>query len=180
MCLIVFVSLTIFVFLKYGEYSTIKQAIALNEERILNIGENVSNEKAIYETNKEGFKQTSEDISKKLSSVFPSTNGYTELTRQIDVLEEELNRINDPFEISNLDFQEPVQEENYSFLPLRMNIKSSSQNFQKFLHKLENSGSLNDSLRLMDISSIKLSFQDNAETDEKMINFSVLINAYFQ
>ena len=48
----------------------------------------------------------------------------------------------------------------------------------KFLHLLENSGSLDDQIRLMDIQSIRLNF--DGEDDSDIINFTVQINAYFQ
>ena len=64
---------------------------------------------------------------------------------------------------------------------MRLSIRSSSSNFTKFLHHIENSGNLESGVRLMDISSIKLNFEDSSRAGEaSIINFNVQINAYFQ
>ena len=118
-------------------------------------------------------------VDEKLEFIFPSTDGYTALTRQLDLFEEELSKKNNPFEISSIEYQTTEELENYSVLPLRMSIESSADNFTKFLHQIENSGSLDDQVRLMDIQSIRLNFSDN-EDESKLIKFTVQINAYFQ
>jgi hypothetical protein len=174
-------SFGLYTIFKTREYITLKAGISANAEMIDLLQADAVQEKALYEINKEKNDEIISEIEKKLKTLFPENDEYTALTRQIDQLEEDLNRKSDPFEISNIDYMSVVKEANYSYLPLRMNIKSSGENFTKFLHLMENSGSLNDGLRLMDISSIRLSFQESEEqTGENMINFTVLLNAYFQ
>ncbi len=182
MCVVVFLSLSAYIYIKGSQYMVFRTAVATNNDLITVLHNQNTVEKAAYDTNKENFDKVSAEIEKKLKMIFPANDDYTVLTKQIDVIEEELNRSNDTFEISNIDYQSVKDMGNYSILPLRMNIKSSGENFTRFLHKIENSGALNDQVRLMDISSIRLSFQEIEELGkfEKMINFSVLINAYFQ
>ena len=186
LCLIIAVSVTTYTILKAREYITINAGIELNNKLIEALKADTTTEKAAYETSRAAFDELAVEIEKKLKSIFPEKDDYTALTRQIDKLEEDLNRIGDPFEISNIDFMDPKTEGNYAILPFRMNIRASGENFTKFLHTMENSGALNDGLRLMDVSSIRLSFAEEGGEGEgetgatKIITFSVLINAYFQ
>lgn len=182
MCLTVFLSLSGYIYVKGSQYLALKDGVVKNNEMIEVLQNEVAIEKAAYDTNKESFDETASEIAKKMEKIFPENDNYTTLTKQIDLIEDELNRSNDPFEISNIDYQEDAEADEYSILPLRMNIKSSGKNFTKFLHMIENSGALNGELRLMDISSIRLSFQEADENTnaDQMITFSVLINAYFQ
>ena len=70
----------------------------------------------------------------------------------------------------------------YSILPLTMTIRSSSDNFRKFLQMIEHSGSFTEQIRLMDLQSIRLNFgnDDSQNVESQIINFTVQINAYFQ
>jgi Tfp pilus assembly protein PilO len=167
---------------KWNQYSSSLDSLQANTVTIEDLRDSSSNEKINYESSKPAFDEINKEIENRLSVIFPKTDAYTELTRQIDTFEESLSRRNDVFEISNIDFQDPKEDETYSILPLRMSIRSSAENFTKFLHLIENSGSLNDQARLMDISSIRLNFEESGSDTEvsKMINFSVQLNAYFQ
>lgn len=181
LCLVVLLSFGTYTGFKIREYITLKSGVDTNAKLITVLQTDASSEKAAYEINRTKNEEIITEIEKKLKSLFPETDDYTNLTRQLDKIEEDLNRINDPFEVSNIDFMNVSNDGKYSILPIRMSIKSSGENFTKFLHFLENSGSLNDGFRLMDISSIRLSFQEASEPGEQnMINFSVLLNAYFQ
>ena len=172
-----------YVYFKWVDYSLYKDAIALNERTIDSLKTQVISEKSEYSTKKTDFEELSEDIEDSLKEVFPADNSYTELTRAFDQFEEETDRNNNPFVISNIeyqDLQEP-EDEDHKYLPLRMTISSSAENFTKFLQYVEKSGSLLDKVRLMDIQSIHLSFSDSGEgVSQDTINFSVKIHAYFQ
>ena len=178
LCLIIIASMGFFSFQKWQEYSLVKTAVAKNQDLVTVLRNSVSDQKSTYEQNKEGFTSMNKEIEEKLDFIFPSTDDYTSLTRQMDAFEEELSKKNSPFNISNIEFMATENLDNYSVLPLRMSIESSDDNFTKFLHLLENSGSLDDQIRLMDIQSIRLNF--NEKDDSDIINFTVQINAYFQ
>jgi hypothetical protein len=164
----------------WQQYSVARAASEKNQELIVALRDRVSDEKAIYDNKKDGFNTLNKEIDEKLEFIFPDEDDYTSLTRQIDSFEEELSRKNNPFEISNIDYQSIVEEGVYAILPFRMNILSSADNFTKFLHLIENSGSLGDQIRLMDIQSIRLNFESSDEGVSETINFTVQINAYFQ
>ncbi|MFC1615508.1 hypothetical protein ACFL21_00050 [Patescibacteria group bacterium] len=179
MCVVVLILMAFFTITKWGEYSITKEAVEKNLDFIEVLKTKVSDEKANYDSNKGTFDDLAKTIEKKLDDIFPEADKYTSLVMQLDSFEDRLNTRSDPFEVSSIDFQEPVEGEISSILPLTMNIRSSSENFQKFLHMVENSGALDNQIRLMDIQSIRLSFEQRDE-GSNMINFSVQINAYFQ
>ncbi len=182
LCLIIVVCIGFFSYQKWQEYSISTQAVSKNKELIVALRNKASDEKSLYESKKDGFNNLNKEIEEKLKYILPASDNYTELTRQIDAFEEELSRKNNPFEVSNIDYQSIIETENYSVLPFRMNIKSSDENFTQFLHLIENSGALDDQIRLMDIQSIRLNFSDeeNEGTETETIDFTVQINAYFQ
>lgn len=181
LCIIVLVVMGFYSYKKWMEYSLASTGVEKNKELIDVLKDQTITEKTSYESQKNSFDTLNEDAEEKLGIIFPSEDNYTALTRQIDLYEKELATRNDTFEIANIDYQDPIEGETYSILPLRMNIKSSSENFTKFLHMVENSGSIDEEVRLMDISSIRLTFEKDRDDPEKEnITFSVQINAYFQ
>lgn len=180
LCLVILASMGAYTYQKWQTYDLAKEAAAKNKELITALRDKVSDEKTEYYAQKDGFNNLNKEIAQRLAYVFPLTDEYTDLTRQLDSFEEELSKKNSPFDVSNIDYQAPTQNDYYSILPFRMNIRSSSENFTKFLHLMENSGSLNDQIRLMDISSIRLNFEGSDENKPEIINFTVQINAYFQ
>lgn len=152
------------------------------KEFITYLRDEVTSEKTKFENKKSEFESLRKTTEDKLATIFPAQDDYTALTRQIDSYEVELSKLDSPFEVSNIDYDAPLEFDKYYALPLRMSIRSSRENFTKFLHMIENSGALNDQLRLMDISSIRLNFEDldNETSTSGMINFVVQINAYYQ
>jgi len=182
LCLVLTISVGFYSYIKWTQYSRYKQVVEKNRAFIEELRDEVSDEKAIYESKKDDFDGLRKEIEDKLNFIFPANDDYTILTRQIDQFEAELSKKNSPFEISSLSYQDGVQTDLYSILPLRMSIRSSRENFNKFLHLVENSGALNDEIRLMDISSIRLNFptRNSQESGPEIITFTVQINAYFQ
>lgn len=178
LCLVIILSMGFYSYQKWQEYSLINTAVAKNKELITVLRNDVADEKAVYEQNKEGFNSMNEEIEGKLEFIFPSTDDYTSLTRQMDLFEEELSTKNNPFAISNLEYSDSTETEAYSILPVRMSIESSNENFAKFLQLIETSGALDDQIRIMDLQSIRLNFNDSEETE--VIRFTVQINAYYQ
>ncbi len=182
LCLILLIVVGTYSYFQFQEYRIILKGAQKSEEFVLNLRPKVSEAKAKYDENKREFDQLSKVVEQNLEKVFPSQENYTELTRQMDTFEESLARSRSPFEVPNIAFQVPVQHNNYSVLPFSMTITSSSENFTKFLHMMENSGAIDGDVRLMSISSIRLSFQGSpvSGSPNDIINFTVQVNAYFQ
>ena len=179
--LFVLVAAGTFSYLKWNEYLYVKDGIKLTASTLTTLESAVVQEKSDYQLVKDDFNTLRKNIEVSIEDVFPTYNDYTNLTRQIDLIESDLASIDDPFEISNITYQEQIAGNNFNILPMRLSIRSSSSNFTKFLHHIENSGNLESGVRLMDISSIKLNFEDSSRAGEaSIINFNVQINAYFQ
>lgn len=173
-----------YTFLQWQEYSFAQERVRQGENLLNSLNEETLMEKESYDEVSREFEGLYEEIDEKLQSIFPSSDDYTELTRQIDDIELSLAKKSETFEVSNISFQNVIAEEDYNVLPLRMTIRSSRENFTKFLHLVEESGSLESGTRLMDISSIRLNFENAKEEElegvEDLVSFSVQINAYFQ
>lgn len=182
LCFLFITLMGFYTYSKWTDYQLAIQGVSQNKSRIASLTNSVANEKAIAEVKKEESVQLNKDIAQKLKVIFPTGDDYTNLTKQMDAYEVELSTKSNPFEVSNIDYQDPIIADTYSILPMRMNIRSSKENFQKFLHIVENSGSLKENRRLMDISSIRLNFENSDQTPgaNEIISFSVQINAYFQ
>jgi len=182
LCLVIISSMGFYTYTKWQEYSFASIADSHNQEFKSALAEKVIDEKETYNTKKDMFISLNKEIEDKLAHVFPVSDQYTTLTRQLDAFEVQLSKEGSgSFEVSNIDWQNSTSNDNYSIRPFRMSIVSSAENFEKFLHLMENSGSLVDQIRLMDITSIRLNFQDSDDdSGEETINFTVQINAYFQ
>ena len=186
MCIILTLLVGFYVFMQYGKYAIYMNAITVNETSIENLKTLIANEEDEYELEKPGFQELQADMESNLVEVYPMKEDYTALTRAFDTYESSTHRKNNHFVISNIDYQE-VQEDaetSANYLPLRMSITSSLENFQNFMYYIENSGSLTDKTRLMDIQSIRLNFSEGSSEDEttgpEIISYSVKIHAYFQ
>lgn len=182
LCVLIAALVGFYSYSKWQTYTMAVNGIAQNKQAIIALRTASSNEKAQLDSQKDAFNLIRSEIEKKLKVIFPSTDDYTTLTRQFDVYEKDLSTQTNPFEVANIDYQAPIVADQYSILPLRMSIRSSNENFTKFLHMIENSGNLKDNIRLMEVSSIRLNFENNTQdkTAPEIINFSVQINAYFQ
>lgn len=192
LCVFMLAVVGFYIYTRWQQYQLAKQGVEQNKIFITSLRTEVGNEQADFDNSRNQGIQLNKDISQKLQVIFPSTDDYTTLTKQMDAYEFQLSTKDNPFEVSNIDYQSPIQTATYAILPMRMNIRSSNDNFTKFLHMIESSGSLKDNVRLMDISSIRLNFENNdqgagstnsvggASNTPEIINFSVQINAYFQ
>lgn len=182
MCLVLLLGIVVYSYFQWQKYMTMKDGIVQNDSTLVTLNKTLADEKTAYFANKEKFDALSKKIDASAGEILPNGDQYTELTRQMDAIEKELNTTG-AFEIANIDYGTQVFDEQTGFgiLPVRMNIKSSQDNFVKFLQMMETSGSFSNKLRLMSISSIRLNFESSSEMiGSKMITFSLQLNAYFQ
>jgi hypothetical protein len=182
LCAVFLIIVGTYSYFKFMDYSLYREAVEINETSLATLKQVTSAEKAAYLSGKSDFDDMSDEIESSLKEVFPLADNYTELTRAFDAFEQQIHRSKSPFVISNIEYQEVRESEdgNYRYLPLRMTISSSEDNFTKFMHYVEQSGSLLDKIRLMDIQSIHLSFGEQESGLSNSINFSIKIHAYFQ
>lgn len=182
LCLVILIAVGAYSYFQWQKYLNVKDGIMTDDVAIAELNNSLTDEKNAYFTNKANFDALNKTIDGNSSNILPKGDQYTELTRQMDAIEDELHKVG-AFEISNIDYGSPVFDEALGFgtLPVRMNIKSSQENFIKFLHMMETSGSFANTLRLMSISSIRLTFEKGGiMSGSKMITFSLQLNAYFQ
>ncbi|MFC1599448.1 hypothetical protein ACFL3T_00280 [Patescibacteria group bacterium] len=139
-------------------------------------------------TVKKDNKDLTQTIHNQLDLVLPEGEELTALTRNLESFASEIHRLKNPFMINNLQFTKvkgSTEELSYEVLPFKMTIQSSYDNFFKFLKFVENSGTLSDETRLLDIQSIIINFVaptgSEANTSGKdEINFNVSMNAYYR
>jgi len=160
-----------------GSLNTTRNAIQVADKRL--DGE--------MDENKNGNEELATTVLNELNYVFPQNENHTLLTRTLESFSNDLNRTKDPFLISNLQYLKPnkLEDEKFMILPFTMTIHSSHDNFIKFLKYVENSGTLSDKTRLLDIQSIIINFvspqgsQGNTSGKDE-INFNVAMNSYFR
>jgi hypothetical protein len=126
-------------------------------------------------------------IQNQLDLVMPQGEALTSLTRILERFASDIHRLKNPFMISNLQFvkSKTNEELGYDVLPFKMTIQSSYDNFFKFMEFVENSGTLSDETRLLDIQSIVINFvtptgAENNTSGRDEINFNVTMNAYYR
>ncbi len=181
LCGVLFLATATFSYLKWQQYSMTKIALENGKTLIETLRKSETDAISRYNEKKVGFADLQKNIEEKLASVFPDSDEYTTLTKQLDAFESELSKTKSAFEVSHIDFENVTVNEHYAVLPFRMSVRSSAENFKKFLHMMESSGSLDSGVRLMEVSSIRLNFGENAENEEsKIIDFTLSVNAYFQ
>lgn len=182
MCLILIMLIGSYTYLQFNKYEAYKEGLATNEDNKTVIKDLAGNSSTTYLQEKPKFTELQKNMEDTLKEVFPIGDNYTELTRSFDTFEQQLNRPNDPFLISSIDYGEGAEgpDGQYKFLPIRMSITGSRENFMKFLRYMETSGSLSGEVRLMDIQAIRLNINEDKEAKTQMINFSVSAQAYFQ
>lgn len=126
------------------------------------------------------------DYTKKITSILPPDENYTDLTRQLDEYFDLQDKPGSPIFQSSLRFGKgaPVQGMAYiSALPISMNLESSRENFYKFLEFIDKSGSLETGTRLMEIKSVQINFPEGGEVVEdstQKVNFNVELISYYQ
>ncbi|MFA5948268.1 MAG: hypothetical protein WC806_04850, partial [Candidatus Gracilibacteria bacterium] len=182
-CVVILIGMGVYSYIKWQEYAFIRDGVEINTQRIAEIKDEISYEKNTYFVTKPDFDTLGKEIENKVSVIFPKVDEYKELTKQLDVYEKELSSKNNPFEIKDISYSADNNKlDGYSVLPFTINISTTLDNFNKFFHLIENSGSLDNPIRIMDISSIRLTFGEfkGEEVKDKTMNFTMSIQAYYQ
>ena len=126
LCLIFATILFGYTYFKLNDYKVYKAAISANESRISTIKMAIIDEKTAYDELKSSSSKLSSEMVKNLSDVFPTSDNYTELNRSFDALEEKLNRSNNVFVISSIEYEDSQANESnfYKYLPVKMTVES--------------------------------------------------------
>lgn len=137
-----------------------------------------------YSTLKTAFDQDFENVRSAVDGVLPSEENYTALTKTLDDFVLTLNRQSPSIFMSNLKFSQPRMDadEEYAILPFSMTLSTTRANLERFLQYAENSGSLEDGSRLLDVRSITINFpgETGVGQEQELLTVSLSLNAYFQ
>ena len=130
------------------------------------------------------FDQDFENVRNAVDGVLPSEENYTALTKTLDDFVLTLNRQSPSIFMSNLKFSQPRMDadEEYAILPFSMTLSTTRANLERFLQYTENSGSLDDASRLLDVRSITINFpgETGLGQEQELLTVSLSLNAYFQ
>jgi hypothetical protein len=188
-----FTMLTILVLLLAGGYgyfqyqslTAAQTALAQSQDTATTLQSSVSTFNQNYTDLKTAFDQSFSSVLNSVQGVYPAEESYTGLTRDLDKFFESNNLF-----ASDLKFSKPKIDaaRDYAVLPFTMTITATKDNFDTFLQFVENSGSLEDRTRLLDISSISINFTSEqpsalaggTASPSQLLNVSVSLNAYFR
>jgi len=182
-------------FTQYQKLAGAQDALANEQDQITSVQNSATDAGNQYSDLKKAFDEKYKNVLDAIQNVFPPEENYTNLAILFDQFSSANNTTTNPFFMSDLKFGQSRVDasKDYIVLPVTMTIIASEANFMKFLQFIENSGSLDDKSRLMDIRSISINFSTQANQAATLpgqagmakqaaptINVSISLNAYFQ
>lgn len=186
LALVLFAGSVIYGIMQFNVLNLSETAIASNKQRTEEIAQAVKKTQEEFQTlANEQFKKRANFL-KKINSILPADENYTELAKQFDNYFSDSDKPGNPIFQSNLNFGKgaPVKGTvGVSVLPFTTNLEGSRSNLFKFLEFVRDSGSLENGVRLLEIKSIDLSFPEEGEqanNPKQEIKFNVSMNAYYQ
>lgn len=162
-----------------------RRAVAENKMTAVTMADELNSSKKSYDELSKAYSAVHEALAKKIASILPTDERYTDLTRQLDEYFVVNDKDGNPIFQSSLRFGKgaPVaQFPGISALPVSMNIEATRENFFKFLEFISSSGSLDTGIRLMAIKGVQLNFPDGGEllkNPRQDLNFTVEMSAYY-
>lgn len=189
---IVLIAAGVYGFFQFQELSEVRRAIASGQTTLADLQSSERTISNTYTEIKSVYDDNFSTIKESINAVYPTEEEYTDLTRLLDDFITKNNQTTlNPIFMSDLKFSNPRidQENDYAVLPFTLTLSTTRDNFEKFLAFVENSGSLDTGVRMMDIKSISINFPSQQTTsfvtavEESQVptmNVSVSLNAYFQ
>jgi len=117
-----------------------------------------------------------------MGTVFPEAPDKLGEIRLMENFAINLNAKYPPFEFNAITFQESQKGNGYTILPFQTTIRTTRENFDKFLDLVNASGNTDpkkDHIRLLDISGITLRYLGTDATGKDLgVDFSVQMKAY--
>lgn len=168
---------------QYLQLSETRTIVATQQQTIDRLEKDQQQSSLFLSQTKERYKDLQATMNKELAIVFPYDEQYTLLTKEFDAYFLQHNRTTNPIVVTDLTFGTPAasKDNTYMTLPIQMNISSSEDNFFKFLAYIQQSGTLADKVRLINLKATQLTFSDDtADSQKRHIQFRVDLEAYFQ
>jgi hypothetical protein len=173
---------------QYAKLTDAQNALVTEQAQSISLQTASAKYEKDYNEIKKAFENDFASTLNALEAVYPSAENYTSLTRLLDAYFQSKNDPAQPIFNSDLKFSQPIidDKKDYAVLPFSMTISSSKNSFEDFLRYVENSGSLDDKTRLMDIKAISINFPVEGSSDTTGVagantyNISLSMNSYFQ
>jgi hypothetical protein len=178
-----------FGYVNYQEFRATEQALVDAQTKLEDLQVKASKSSSDFSDTKSTFQESDTLVNSEIQKVFPSSEDYTQLARDLDLLIKEIDTTDDPIFLSDLKFDAPEIKDDAEFavLPIAMTLTATDVSFKTLLERIEASGDLKVSDRVMDIQSISLSFgeapidETGSLTGEKpKLNVALEVNAYYQ
>lgn len=183
----VLIATAIYTWLQYQKFMGMQQALAQEQAYSASLQTSANKISNQYKEQEKLFQENFSNILASIDEVYPHEQNYTKIIRTLEDFEQANNTPANPLLMSNFQLSQPRTDtkKDYMILPFTLNLTTTRDNFDKFLHFIENSGNLEDKSRLLDIRSISISFnamQNSARpvSAVKLLNVSVALQAYFQ
>lgn len=163
----------------YQQLATLKTHLSEADVALLDLEKEKSSVMQNYQDSKKTALDKMSANQEKLSSIFPTDEDLTGLTRLFDDFAFKNHYANNPFFISQLSYGAPADNEslNARVLPITMTVETSERNFFKFLEFVETSGSVESGVRLLATNGINLQLSDEGSD---VMNVQLTLQAYLQ
>ncbi len=192
LAVVVLAAAGVYGYMQYTKLTEVQSAIASEAATLTKMQAAEKQIQAEYANIKSAYDTDFSTIRESIEEVFPSEEQYTKLTRVLDdfVIEHNNTTLN-PIFMGSLSFGQPRidEEKGYSVLPFTLDLDTTRENLEKFLEYIENSGSLENGIRLMEVESISLNFPRKTvsafatgelQTEIPTLGVNLILNAYFQ
>lgn len=178
------VAALVYGFFQFQDLSAARTALANGQQQLSEMTSFETQISSQYATLKTAFDQDFENVRSAVNGVLPTEENYTALTKTLDDFVLTLNRQSPSIFMSNLKFSQPRMDADaeYAILPFSMTLSTTRANLERFLRYAENSGSLDDASRLLDVRSITINFpgETGLGQEQDLLTVSLSMNAYFQ
>ncbi|MDP2624703.1 MAG: hypothetical protein Q8P27_00790 [Candidatus Peregrinibacteria bacterium] len=161
---------------KFNELSDVKETVELTDDVLFDVESESREITENYQDAKKNSVDTYSENKEKIDTVFPEKEDLTSFTRALDDFSFENHYSSNPFFVSQLTYGDVVSEDDYRYIPITMTLETSEKNLYKFIEYVNNSGSLDNGVRLMAINAITLQLSE----DEDTLKVQLSLYAYIQ
>ena len=189
--LVILVGSAVYGYSQYQNLSAAQTALRDGQTKITELQSTSAQLSENYTALTATYNETFQGVRQAIDSVYPTEEQYTKLTQDLDDFVNKNNTRFNPIFMSDLKFSKSRidKETEYAILPFSLTLQTTKENFEKFLQYVENSGSLDEGTRLIEVRAISINFAGNQQSvfaaaedgqQIEIISVSVSLNAYFQ
>lgn len=168
-----------FSFKYYAELRSVKADIISFDKVEENLTNTLSDSNVDFTTKTDFFTERSSEHLAELEKVFPLDSDKTNFTRFIDDYFFRNNFLSNEIFLKSMVYGNPIMGDEFYELPVSMSITSSKTNFMNFLRYVESSGAIQSNVRVMDITSIDVTFRED-DSGGKLYDYRISLNIYYQ